>query len=196
VGELEGKMSSLNTKNANFTSLAEIVKKGNGASEQEKRDHVTVMNSISVEIKEQQKKKSNVVVFNLKQSESAEAYDRTHYDHQEVASILKYLRLDDRVVVEKIVRYRPSKTGDKVPPLVFTLEDEKQRNLVLFAAKQLRNNEKWSRTFLSADLTLAERMQFKELRVLRDQKQKEEKSEEFRWVIRDGKVVRMRKTLQ
>jgi hypothetical protein len=96
---------------------------------------------------------------------------------------LKKLEIKDVTIkINKVVRHK-TRSDQKNAPIV-ELGSEQQRNAVLFAAKGIRNERHFGKVYLNADMTVAERACFNELKSERDSKNRKEKDKKFRWAIR------------
>jgi hypothetical protein len=99
---------------------------------------------------------------------------------------------DVTIKINKVVRHKTRSDQKNAPIVVVELGSEQQRNAVLFAAKRLRNERHFEKVYLNADMTVAERARFNELKNERDLKNSKEKDKKFRWAIRNDKVVRFK----
>ena len=155
---------------------------------------MNIVNAVSDENKERNKKEKNVIVFNLKESEKASIDEKKEDDKEEVNKICEALSLQNNTV-EDVFRLKTKDTS-KPKPLVMVLKDKETRNRFLQAAKQLKNSNEYKAVFLCPDLTEAQRLKFKELVKIRDTKNDKLKGEEKEkkiWCIRDNEVVLLNK---
>jgi hypothetical protein len=160
----------------------------NGGKKSE--DRLNLLNVVSDENKERNKKEKNVIVFGLKESTKASVTEKKEEDTNEINQILQQLSLEN-VTVDGTFRLK-TKNTNKPKPLIIVLKDKETRNKVLYAAKVLKNSVNHKEVFLCPDLTDAQRLKYKALVKLRDEKneklQGEEKGNKI-FVIRDNEVV-------
>jgi len=144
------------------------------------------------ESKERYKKEKNVIIFGLKESAKESITDKKSDDAQEINKILEVLSLKNEKV-EGNFRLKVRDTT-KPKPLVLVLKDRETRNKFLQAARKLKNSEDHKSVFLGPDLTEAQRLQYRELVKIRDEKN-EKMSSDMKarkiWCIRDNLVVQI-----
>jgi len=155
-------------------------------------EQLKVINVMADENKERYKKEKNVIIFGLKESAKESISDKKSDDVQEINKILEVLSLQNEKV-EGNFRLKARDTT-KPKPLVLVLKDRETRNKFLQAARKLKNSEVHKSVFLGPDLTEAQRLQYRELVKIRDEKN-EKMSSEMKarkiWCIRDNLVVQI-----
>ena len=157
------------------------------------KEQVDFLNNITSEIKDQEKKKSNVVIFGMRESEKEKAEERKKEDEDGVSCLLQQIGVKANVTIKRVTRYSKNKSDPtKTPIVVVELNDEKERNKVLYASKKLRDSEHTRNIYINADMTNVERSKLKELIELRNQKNKENTDKKIRWGIRNDMVVKIR----
>ena len=147
------------------------------------------------ELKEREKRKNNLIVFNIPECNSTDCNERKQYDASEVGCILN-LELGLHTSVDNPVRLGPKSDNSKWPrPLKVTVEDESVKWNVLKMAKNLANSgkETYRTVFFKKDMTPLERKLDAELRQDLQSKRKlaEEQGLKENWIIRRGKVIKL-----
>ena len=146
------------------------------------KEQINVMNTITAELKEQEMKKKNIVVFGLQLSEKTDQPGKKADDEDRINNMLDFLEVKKDVKINKIIRYKNKNDSDITPPVIIELSDEK-----------LRNNNNFNGIFINADRTIAERSKFNEMRELRNKMNQEEtEKDKYRWTIREDKVVKFK----
>lgn len=112
--------------------------------------------SWKIEEIERERKKKNILIFNLPESGEEEASKRYEEDMEKCMSIFAgELEIQD-LVVEKLIRIgRKRESGYR--PLIVKLGSDTDRNTVLSKAKNLRHSREYSKVYLAKDLTEIER---------------------------------------
>ena len=106
--------------------------------EEDKRE--IVKDSVG-ELRDRERRKTNLLLFNVEESGAEEIQDRKQHDLQKVDSVLEELKLQGEVGVENSVRLARSKLpqhADKPRPLRVTLGSQEERTEVLKKATQCR----------------------------------------------------------
>ena len=131
------------------------------------------------------KRKFNIVVYNLPESPDADISARNQHDVATFVSIVKEcLRLDVRVTKS----FRAGKINSEKPrTLVLTLDDMGTKVQILEKAYKLSHSSKWRRIYIAPDRTLKEREEHKKLR---DELKRRKEEGEGNITIRKGKVVK------
>lgn len=135
---------------------------------------------------EKEKRKRNIVAFNLKESEKTEAHERYNDDEEICKELLGGALGRSNVRFSKLIRMGKKVEG-KNRPLLVKLEKEEERWEILKIAKRLRTTKGFERVYLAKDLTREERIKD---RNLRDELHEKRVNWEGRFIIRRGKVVR------
>jgi len=155
---------------------------------------LNLLNVVSDENKERNKKEKNIVVFGLKNSTKESITEKKADDVDQINQMLEVLSITN-VPVEGAFRIN-AKDKEKPRPLVVVLKDKEARNKILQAAKKLKEVEEYKSVFLCPDLTEAQRLKYKELVKIRDDKNSKmsvEDKEKKIWCIRDNLVVLLNK---
>jgi len=198
ICDLEKKIEVVIEKNNKMVkSYAEVLKtKQDGESTGIDRSTVTVLQPESTNIEllaeysEREKKKNNVVIHNLPESKKESAEERMNEDMEAVGKmVLEGLNMKEMefTTVRRINVRNQDK--DKNRMIVATLATPARKRAMLAAAKTLRNEERWSRVFISPDRTYSERQEFRKMR--EDLKRRREGGEESIG-IRNNRIVKTR----
>ena len=133
-----------------------------------------------LESREKERRKFNVVVQNLPESDAESGEDRKAYDTMEVRCMLAAMRLKD-IDVKSVVRL--GKKSERRRSLMVTLDTE--RDQVLKREKFIRKYKCWQKVYIDPDRTPQEQEDFKELRA--EFKRRKESGENIK--MRDGKIL-------
>lgn len=140
------------------------------------------------ELVDRERRKSNVVFYNVPESQHDQLHDRVAEDKKAVLDIAKNgLKIHNAQVV-KAIRLG-SKRQDKMSKpraLLIQLESPHRKSEFLSASKRLRQTDRWKDTYISPDMTRQQREENWKLR--QELKQRRENGEQ-ELVIRQGKIV-------
>jgi hypothetical protein len=148
------------------------------------------------ELEDRERRKSNLVVFNIPELGTGTVDDRRQHDVEELKTILRELNVE--TVLTNPVRLGPKKEDMKYPrPLRITVEKETVKWHILKEAKNLKNagEEKVRTVFFKRDMTLLERQADMDLlKALREKREEEElKGGTAKFKIWKGKVIQLKK---
>lgn len=163
----------------------------------EETSTVNIKNRVDDNVKElidREWRKNNIVVFNIKESESEETDERKLHDTEEASKLLNS-ELKINTAVTKPVRLGLKRDNSKFPrPLRLTVDNEETKWKILKAAKNLLDSreESYKTVFIKKDMTPMEREKERELRAQLAEKKRlsAEKGETCSWFIRKGKIVK------
>ena len=153
-----------------------------------------VVNAVVSDLKERQTREKNIVIYGLAEPiESGEDSSAKDKDRTSVENVLKIVGINTENI--KIHRLKSNK---KPSPVVVELVNKTARDEALRGAKVLRENEQFNGIYINPDLTLAERIEAKELRDernrlnkdLKDKKENGNEQIDYYYVVRRGKVVK------
>lgn len=149
------------------------------------------------EIQERDKRKCNVVVFNVQESTDEDREVRIQYDSDKVQEIMTELKIS--TTVANPVRLGPKTTESKWPrPLRVTVENEEAKWKILKESKNLamKGKEQFKTIFCKKDMTPMERELDAQLRkkLLEARKHEEDTGGQNKWIIWKGKVVKARRS--
>ena len=213
VNTLSGRVSELEKQNlakdqtiANLNSEINALKlnKENSKTNQEKlwstvakknsEVRMNIINVVADENKERNKKEKNIIVFGLEESKKDTITEKKEEDISRVNKICEALSLEN-ADLEAVFRLN-AKDKNKPKPLVMVLKNKETRNKFLYASKSLKSSDDYKSVFLCPDLTESQRLKYKELVKIRNEKNEklseEEKSNKI-WCIRDNEVVLLKK---
>ncbi|KAI8513752.1 hypothetical protein Bbelb_080760 [Branchiostoma belcheri] len=135
---------------------------------------------------EREKRRKNLVVFNVPEDVKDDATDSMLSDKKLFIDITK----EEFNLIPKVqAAYRLGrKTSDKPRPLLIRMDndDTSSRALILRRAKDLRNSTRWSRVYIVPDMTPNER---EADRKLRQELKSRKEAGEANLVIRRGRIV-------
>ena len=140
-----------------------------------------VKTTVVTELQEQESRKTNIVVYNLKESEAEEGADRKNHDLSEMASILQQIELpmtvkDDIAVIRRLGKSplpaEPTAEPDndlpaaaippKPRPLLVSFKSPSSRKDILTNAKKLSNSP-LAHVSICPDLTKAQQQEDRKL---------------------------------
>ena len=143
------------------------------------------------DIEERAKRSTNLMLFNLKESgETAEEMKR-----DDEAKLKEIARITDtKFEALKAIRLGKKEPG-KTRPLKVIFQSREERNAVLAKAKNLRTSDEAmaKNLVLKLDLTPKQRQEEKQLLAERNKRRDEEQSQMHTWIIRSGKILRVKK---
>ena len=147
-----------------------------------KRSHEEIA-VILDEIQDKERRKHNVVIHNLRETEGQTHEERTKGDDEKFKIMVKD---GMKLVVQTTKTFRVGKKDDNKPRLmVVTLTNMADKMEILKLAASLRDTE-WSRVYVTPDLTWKEREEGRQLRS--ELARRKEAGEEHIW-IRRGRIV-------
>ena len=145
------------------------------------------------ELKERDRRRENIIVFNIPESSCEDSDDRKKQDVERVLSVLE-TELKIKASVSSPTRLGRRNDNGKPRPLRLKVESEMAKNEILKVAKNLAiaKEDDTRKIYISRDMTPLEREQDKELRKELAEKRKEalDKGEQGRWIIRRGRVMK------
>ena len=138
------------------------------------------------ELRERERRKNNIIVFNIEESSKDNSEERKQDDKAAVHDIL--FELNIATELSNPVRLGPKRDGSSYPrPMRITDEDETMKWNVLKEAKNLRNarEEALKKVYTKKNMTPLEREKDAELRkqLLEKKKQVEEAQDQSKWII-------------
>lgn len=167
-------------KSVNQQDLTEVRK------EKEKSDMQMKEIQAKFEELEREKRKKNIIVYNLKESENSEATERYKWDVAQCKRIFQQELSQENLKIENLIRLG-QKNEARNRPLLVKLENEEEKKEILKKAKQLRQTEDFSSVYLARDMTRDEREREKKLREELHQRRLNESKE---LIIKRGKIVK------
>ena len=149
-----------------------------------------VKEDVSNEMKEQEERNANVVIYGVEESKEEREEKRKEGDEKVVRELAAAIGVDDVGRMERKFRAgKKDETTGKPRPMVVRIEDPEVRERILDNARKLNRTDSWKRVFISRDLTWKQRedakKQEKQLRDEADQKNEAEKDEEKngKWIV-------------
>lgn len=124
-------------------------------------EQMNVMNAVAADIKEREKRESNLIVFGIKKSDKKEAPGRRDDDKKSLEEVFDRIEAD-KSKIKSFYRIVSKKKDSH--PLVVVLQSPADRFPILKAAKKLKTDNINDRIFINPDLCVAERELVKNLR--------------------------------
>ena len=124
---------------------------------------IEVINSVTNEQVERERRKKNVVVFGVPVSGNKTQEKQENDDKGFIERTFRALKIDVKKI-KFIRRFRSNPTNNRPPPILIQLSSENDRQIVLSAAKDLRKLSEYKDVFINPDLTEAQRILNKQLR--------------------------------
>lgn len=163
--------------------------------------HEGIVNTVGKQIQEDkaeeeeiEKRKVNVIVHGVPESDADTAEQRSEDDSCQVASMLHELNCD-QVTIKQIIRLgkRPTSNDDKPRPMKLVTESCEDRTSLILQAKNLRTRKEggWDRVFIHQDLTPRQR-EARKLRV-QELKQRIAQGETDLILLNNGSIVKRRR---
>lgn len=137
------------------------------------------------ENEDRERRKLNLILYNVPESTAEEVDERRGYDEAEVCEILHQLGLHDMVNITHL--YRLGKKEQKPRLLLVKVPDLNSKFLVLQRARYLKTCERWKDIYIRPDFTLKERERRREL--LQELKRRQEDGETDLMIYR-GAIIK------
>ncbi len=185
--ETSGEITKIN----NWSEIL-FKKKHNLSLEQRdaQQKQIKVVNTLASEINERERRKKNVIIFGLAEPSNVNQDEKIKADEVKVKSLIN--ELEDKVHVKRITRLKTKINTNKPSAIIIELENERERNSLLFNAKKLKNHNFYKNVFLSIDMTLSEREKFNELRNEAKKRNSTENNNNTYWVVRNDRLVQFK----
>ena len=147
-------------------------------------------NFVLAEKEDRERKKNNLIVFGHKVESGKD-------DRESIEQLFTSIGVDKNII-DHVRRFRPSKKDAmNIEPVFVRIKDGEDRMRVVAAAKKLRKLEGNRGVFICPDRTLCERRLDKQLREERDALNQtsagSEEGRQYRFVIRDGEVRKVKR---
>ena len=147
------------------------------------------------ELHDRERRKNNIIIFNVGESTKEDTEERKQDDEAEVHKIL--FELNVATDLSNPVRLGPKRDDSQYPrPLRIAVENETTKWNILREAKNLSNSgeEAYKKVYIKKDMTPLEREKDAELRkqLWEKRKQAEEAQDLSKWIIRKGRIVKLR----
>lgn len=161
------------------------------------KEQISAVNALSTELNDRERRKPNVVVFNLKMSNKEKKEEKQAEDETQVKALIEKLNEGAKLKAEvvKVTRLQAKPDAIHPPAIIVELKDANTRNNLLLGAKKLKQVAGCEKVYLSADMTLAERIRYKELlkeRIEKNAKRSEADKKKFRFAIRGDEVKKFK----
>ena len=139
------------------------------------------------EIEQRKKRKANVIITNLEESESSNAEERNEHDFNIVKKLMTEIAAEAEI--KQIFRLGVKTTKPRA--IKVRLSTESEQNSIMKRAIILKDRTEYKQVFINRDLTPLEQ---KERRLLVEEMKKknleaEREGKQERWIIRKGRVL-------
>ena len=177
--------------NTMIERLAKLENKENrNHSDKEIVDIVDVkVNESLSEIHEKEKRKLNLVIVNLPESQGTSAEDFKKNENTKIQKLVKEIVPEKNIQIKNHVRLGQKNIGNKNQPrlLKITVDNEETKKELLSKAANInRNSDSKNKVYINPDYTAKEREIFRHLR--QELKERTGKGER-NLIIRNGKIV-------
>lgn len=144
------------------------------------------------EMKEKEKRKKNLVLFNIPENKKEEASESIKEDQRKCDELFQdILGVKDAEIYQiiRLGRTKPSRTGDRPRPVLVEMNEVGVKWALVKKSKELKDNDNSAikEVIITPDLTRKEREENDKLR----EELKKRRSEGGQWIIRKGRVVRL-----
>ena len=150
----------------------------------EERTTNIVRMSIS-EILEREKRRNQLILFNIIESDKEEAKQRKEDDSKEICRILESINAASDF--DQVIRVGQKTTTPR--PVKIKLKNQSDQNRIIKAAKNLKGTE----IYISKDMTPLEQAEHRKL-VMELKKKRGEAGVDDQWIIRRGRVINASQT--
>ena len=166
IVDLKDQLKSSNDNASQAMKTVQSVQKQTAASSEQ------VKTTVLTEIQEQEKRKANLVIYNLKESSSDTASERKEHDSASIKEVLSTIEVSDlqEDKIQSIRRLGPLTDQTKEPttpgkprPLLLSFKSSSDRTKVLSSAKKLANSS-LKHISICPDLTKNQQKEDRELR--------------------------------
>ena len=132
-----------------------------------------------------ERRKINLIVYNLAEPSGQSATERIKLDSEKLAHLFHSEFHIENIEITKCIRLgKPNQ--DRARPVLITIPNANVRSTILRNASSLRKTEKFENVFISPDMTVKEREEAKKLRA---ELQRRRSQGEQNLVIRRGKII-------
>ena len=185
TNQLTTMMKLMNTMNDRLAKL-----ENKNQSDKEIIDIVDVkVNESLLDIQEKEKRKLNLVIVNLPESQGTSPEDCKNNENTKIQKLINEIVPEKKVQIKNHVRLGQKNIGHKNQPrlLKITVDTEEAKKEILIKAATInRNSDSKNKIYINPDYTAKEREIFRNLRQeLKERSGKGEKN----LIIRNGKIV-------
>ena len=139
------------------------------------------------EYRERENRKCNLILHNIPESKEIDAGVRRDDDIQVITDVFKEGLGVDQFEIQSSVRLGRKSDEGKNRLMKVTVDSVKTKREILSNAKKLKNYEKWSRVFITPDLSPKQR---ERSRALREELKRRQGEGEEGLMIRKGEIVK------
>jgi hypothetical protein len=187
--DLESAKKVVNPSNIS-SNWVQVIKQG-AKNAKKPADQLAVANATISELNERERRKKNVVIYGIPESEMEFLTDKKADDGEKIKEIFNIIGKSN--VSPVYARRLKSKDTTKPGPIIVELSDVSLRNPLLLAAKNLREKEGYKSIYISPDLTEAQRSLDYDLRMKRNEANSTlVEDSPFRYGIRGNQIVKIK----
>lgn len=178
----------LKLKGKNETSWSQIVLK----NVKKTQEQIDIINTITHENRDIEDKSNKLVVSGIPISEGNDLNEKKEKDIKKVQDLFEAIGVEKSAFLN--VFRRTTRNKDKPALIVVNLRYSEDRNIILKAAKQLKEINNYRNVFINPDLTVAQQNLAKKLRdIRREENAKLSKDSDHYFGIRNDRVVKIYK---
>ena len=190
VKALKSLSASQRTKNVELSKkvdeLEQEMNVGATVVEQKIEERTTNIAQKSIsEILEREKRRNQLILFNIMESDKEEAKQRQEDDSKEICRILESINAASDI--DQVIRVGQKQTTPR--PIKIKLKNQSNKDRILKAAMNLKGTE----IYISKDMTPLEQAEHRKL-VMELKKKRGEAGVDDQWVIRRGRVMNASRT--
>ena len=158
---IQVKLNEIKTSSENSEkTYANVVAGADGM----KKDNAQIVKDSIGEINDRERRKLNIIIYNVEESKSDDLDERKKHDLKEANDLVKEIGVHDKVNISRPVRLFKSKKpehANKPRPLRVMVESEEQRRLILQGLKNVEEGKKskLKTIFMKRDMTPLERQE-------------------------------------
>ena len=201
VKNLEQRLDALEKKPPQRL-LSDFFNPGKVTDPEVKRQEAKLVVAASNETHEQEKRKRNVIIFGLPESEQSDASRRSEPDMNLAKEVFSKVNAPDGSVLRVHRLKKPSSDVARPGPLVVevrapSVEEMDARTVAIKNSKELQKHTNFKNVYIRPDLTMAQRERRRELIAARDEMNKNFQKVSGRFVgehyfgIRDDRIVKI-----
>ena len=151
VSQIAGIQSNTNQVREKVGDMEKEIESGMEQAKKEVKEEMTV------EMKEQEKKGSNIVVFGVKESEKSDPEEEKADDAAVIRKIAEEVDVEIAGEVEILFRAGKKEGASKPRPIVVKVHDDETREALKRKAYLLGRKDAWKGVFVAPDLTRKQR---------------------------------------
>lgn len=151
------------------------------------------------ELNEQEFKKNNIIIYGLQYDTTRDTNYSVDADKNKIDNLLKYINFDLKKIKRFKRLFKKESTDYSNAPILIECNSFDDKTQLFKLAKNVKNNQLYSKVFFNNDLTKSQRFINKELVLLRNKLNNDDNTKDeninFYHTIRNGKVIKKNKIL-